>query len=222
MKKLLLFVLLFTIITPIYSEEKLDNYSETLQTTSKGIETVYDDVKSMSPKISKALTSLSKELKVGVNALWDILVKQQLVWSIVFLMLTITSIFNWFIFYYKNFKKYNPKDLKIGQEEYLFKTENPEFCQEYYDKYKDKSSVYQAEKQDIRFKKTIDKVLKRDCYIYPNSESNGLKYFKYLHLLICLILSILSFYHFTDMMTGFINPEYGAIKTIAEVAIKLK
>jgi hypothetical protein len=28
--------------------------------------------------------------------------------------------------------------------------------------------------------------------------------------------------HFNDMMTGFINPEFGALKTITEVVGKLK
>ena len=46
--------------------------------------------------------------------------------------------------------------------------------------------------------------------------------FKYLHLTICLVLSGLSIYHFGDMLTGFINPEFGALKTIVKVATSLK
>jgi len=52
--------------------------------------------------------------------------------------------------------------------------------------------------------------------------SDSYSKFKYIHLMICLGLSGFSAYHFSDMLTGFINPEFGALKTIAEIAIKLK
>lgn len=116
------------------------------------VKTVYNDAKSLSPKIESAIKSLATEFKTTTNALWDILVRQQLVWSIGFLILTLTSIFNWYLFYERNL------------------------------------------------------------------NSN----LKYLHLIICISLSGLSVYHFGDMLTGFINPEFGALKIIAEMAIKLK
>lgn len=41
-------------------------------------------------------------------------------------------------------------------------------------------------------------------------------------IILFIALSYFSFIHFSDMLTGFINPEFGALKTIVEVATKLK
>ena len=57
--------------------------------------------------------------------------------------------------------------------------------------------------------------------LLPITNPNNI-WFKYLHLIICIGLSGLSVYHFSNMLTGFINPEFGALKTIVEVATKLK
>src|SRR6188508_1867440 len=77
------------------------------------VKTVYNDAKSLSPKIESAIKSLATELKTTTNALWDILVRQQLVWSIGFLILTLTSIFNWYLFYKRNL------NIKLTEENFV-------------------------------------------------------------------------------------------------------
>jgi len=169
------------------------------------IKTVYNDAKSLSPKIEKALKSLATELKTTTNALWDILVKQQLVWSICFLILTISALFNWYLFYKRNLNiKLTEQDFVKGEKDIIGKILNKD-----YNKYKD---------GDIQ---EIDGPVGKEDILIPIVNSNN-NWFKYLHLIICIGLSGLSVYHFSDMLTGFINPEFGALKTIAEIAIKLK
>jgi len=53
----------------------------------------------------------------------------------------------------------------------------------------------------------------------PVSAISG---FKYLHLVLCLAFTALSIYHFGAMLTGFINPEFGAMKNILEFAVSFK
>jgi hypothetical protein len=62
-------------------------------------------------------------------------------------------------------------------------------------------------------------VEEEELRLIPNST---VPYFKYLHLAICITLSVFSFLHFSDMLTGFINPEFGALKTIMEVVKNIK
>jgi hypothetical protein len=201
MKKLFL-LLMICVSTFVNAQEK------TIQTVYKdskdGISTVYKDLKSTTPQIKNVLESLSKELKTTTDSLWSILVKQQLVWSWCFLILTFSSIFNWFLFYKRNLSniKYEIVKGKVQKLQY-------------------KEGV--TEKDTISYPSTYGKQ-------YFNVEEEVLKtipqstisFFKYFHLIICLILSIFSFYHFSDMLTGFINPEFGALKTITEVVGNLK
>lgn len=173
------------------------------------VKTVYNDVKSLSPKIESAIGSLAESFKTTTNNVWNILVKQQLVWSIGFLILTLTSIFNWYLFYKRNLNnKLSEKDfvkgIKINKESELNK---------------DYSSY--ASKNDSRSNRYIFKEISEEEILIPIINPNNI-WFKYLHLTICIGLSGLSIYHFSDMLTGFINPEFGALKTIAEVASKLK
>jgi len=188
------------------------------------VTTVYSDLKSSAPKVYKALESLAKELKTTTDALWVILVKQQLVWSICFLILTLTSIFNWFLFYKRNVNiKLKEENFIIGKEDVYVDIENPKFEKDYYERYeryKDNSS-YRSELADIRFKKTIRGYEgQRDILLPIINPTNN--WFKYLHLIICLGLSLLSIYHFSDMLTGFINPEYSALTTILKMVNQLK
>lgn len=217
------FILLF-LSTITFAQNKKDNsYDKTIDKVSNATETVYNDLKSTAPKISNALNSLGKELKVGVNKVWDILVRQQLVWSIVYTILTISAVFNWYMFYSRNFKKPKKEELVLGKEQYVQKLDNPEFDQKWYDQYVERSStVYNSEKKDPRFNKYIYNTLQRDCLIAPPKVNNNIPWFTIIHLFICLTLSIFSFIHFSDMVTGYINPEFGAMKTIAEVASKIK
>lgn len=188
------------------------------------VTTVYSDLKNSAPKVYKALESLAKELKTTTDALWVILVKQQLVWSICFLILTLTSIFNWFLFYKRNLNiKLTEIDFIKGQEDVFEEIPNPKFDENYHERYKPYigNSSYRQALADIRFLKTIrSEAGKKDILLPIENPTNN--WFKYLHLIICLCLSLLSIYHFGDMLTGFINPEFGALKTITMVVQSFK
>jgi hypothetical protein len=174
MKKILLFVAIMS-MTLTFAQSKnvnklLDNSEQGISTVYKDgtavVKTVYKDVKSLSPKIESALKSLATELKTTTNALWDILVRQQLVWSIVILLGLIGTILSWIHFWY-------------------------------------------------RFE------------IACKNNWGGRNYVHYeLVCLMCagmsIVGSVLVIIHFNDMLTGFINPEFGVLKTIVEIAIKLK
>lgn len=213
MKKLILILALTLWVGVSFSQEKKKNsYDKTVDKISNGVDTVYKDLKSTAPKITATLSSLGTSLKVGAEKVWDILVKQQLVWSIAFLILTITSIFNWILFYYRNFRTVfiDSKNCIVGQKDIYDKIINPEY------------NTYSNS-----FPKNQEYILgltggKEDILMYPPKHESEIKNFKYLHLGICIVLSCLSIYHFNDMLTGFINPEYGAIKTIATIASQLK
>lgn len=214
MKKLfLLFIICVSTFANAQKDKVSSQTSKSIETVYKdskvGISTVYNDLKSTTPQIKNALESLSKELKTTTDSLWLILVKQQLVWSWCFLVLIFSSFFNWFLFYKRNLKgKLTEQDFVKGEKTIYEKTKNPD-----YSSYASKGSV----RAELYFDKgkTIEEIL------IPIVNSNN-HWFKYLHLIICLVLSGLSAYHFSDMLTGFINPEFGALKTIAEVVRNLK
>lgn len=204
------------------TDRALNSYDKTVNKVSDGVKTVYDDLKASAPKVTEALNSLSKELKIGVNAVWDVLVKQQRVWSIGFLLLTISSLINWFLFYKRNFRKIKPDDYIITKKDNYVTVDNPDFDQKFYDEYKDYNST-SSYRQDLRFKKKIRvQEGETDVLILKPDVATELSGFSYLHLIICVLLSVLSLYHFMDMLTGFFNPEYGAMKTIAEIAQQIK
>jgi len=169
------------------------------------ISTVYKDAKQLAPKIAQGINEIAKGLKIGAESVWDILVKQQKVWSICFLMLTLASLFNWFIFY----RRYLTNNLKEdnfvkGTKDIIGKIDNPD-----YNKYKDGSQ------------QMIDgPVGKEEILIHIQNHNN--KWFGQFHFVVCVLLSGFSAYHFGDMLTGFLNPEYGAMKDILIVALKLK
>jgi hypothetical protein len=223
MKLKLLFVALMT-MTLSFAQEKqvdkiIDNSKDGVSTVyndgKEAVSTVYKDVKSMSPKVEEVVKSMSpkveevvkslaEQFKTTTNALWNILVKQQLVWSICFLILTLTSIFNWWLFYKKNFYKLKESEYTKGLKYINTRERNPDY-KPHADKNRAKSLYYLQEPQEI---------------LIPLRQSK-IKWFKYLHLVICITLSVFSFYHFSDMLTGFFNPEYGALQTIMKIATKL-
>lgn len=217
MKTKILFIALMT-MTLSFAQSKqvdklLDNSEDGVSTVyndgKQAVSTVYNDVKSLSPKVESAIKSLATELKTTTNALWDILVKQQLVWSIGFLILTLTSIFNWYLFYKRNLNiKLTEADFVKGKKLNKESVKNPEY------------SSY-ATTGTARAEMYLHKDLSEEEILIPIINSNN-QWFKWLHLIICLSLSGLSIYHFADMLTGFINPEFGALKTIVEIATKLK
>ena len=143
-----------------------DGVSTVYNDGKQAVSTVYNDVKSLSPKVESAIKSLATELKTTTNALWDILVKQQLVWSIAILLGLIGTILSWIHFWYR---------FKIA-------------CENDWGRY-------------------------------------GSAYYEFICIMcagISIVGSILVVTHFNDMLTGFINPSYGALKTIVQVAHSLK
>lgn len=186
----------------------------------KTVKQVYNDAKAFSPKIEKAVESLAGSLKTTANQLWNILVKQQFVWSCAFLILTIASLFNWCIFW-KRLNKTENKQIEFEtlERDQLIDIPNPDF-----DQYIANRQGYENNPKSQTFiKGTIGA---KEQYLAPKiistEDPKGLTMFQIIHLLICIAISGLSFWHFTDMLTGFINPEYGALKTILEVANNLK
>lgn len=236
MKKLSLILLLLVItISTAQSNKQHGYYQEAIDKTSKGVETVYSDgkeaaktiyldLKQVAPKISQGLEEIAKGLKVGVNNVWNILVKQQKVWSIGYLILTIASIINWAVFYRKSLAR--AVTLKTADVEYvtlsrdiLIDIPNPA----YDDYYKDRPN-------DRRSQKTIKAPSGgKEEYLSPKIPVTiaaplpafGV-FLQCLHLAGCIGMSALSIYHFSDMLTGFINPEYGAIKTVVNIVQCLK
>ena len=124
MKTKILFIALMTMTLSFAQSKQVDKILDTSKDGvstvyndgKQAVSTVYNDVKSLSPKVESAIKSLATELKTTTNALWIILVKQQLVWSIGFLILTLTSVINWFIFYKRYLNKLNKNDFIIGKK----------------------------------------------------------------------------------------------------------
>jgi len=215
MKKIILFIALMTMTLSFAQSKQVDKI---LDSSEKGVstvykdgtavvKTVYNDIKSLSPKVESAIKSLATELKTTTNALWVILVRQQLVWSIGFLILTLSTLFNWFIFYKRNLSvKLTEQNFVKGNKINKKNVKNPEY-----------TSYSSGDRGKILLEITESEEEILIPIVNPNNN-----WFKYLHLIICIGLSGLSVYHFSDMLTGFINPEFGALKTIVEVATKLK
>lgn len=212
MKKIIIALLLTTSFAFATKKEKEGIYNDSKQALS----TIYKDAKTLAPKIETAVTEVAKGLKVGAESVWDILVKQQFVWSICFLILTISSLFNWYLFYRKTYPSKKNIEWTILERDIIGDVPNPQYDKFYAKNYPD----------DPRGKEFIKGPIGKEQYNAPkySEEINykNKKVFYYVHLIICLILSFFSFIHFSDMLTGFINPEFGAMKNIAEIALQLK
>ena len=208
-KTILLLVLAFSLSINAQKNNVLNKSSkaiETAYTDSKdGIKTVYNDLKSTTPQIKNALEALSKELKTTSDSLWRILVKQQLVWSWCFLILIFSSALNWFLFYKRNLSQNLKYDkVRVIKQKLM---------------YKEGTSEKDVEHYPSSYRRSYTNVEEEELRVVPNSN---MPYFKYFHLVICVTLSVFSFLHFSDMLTGFINPEFGALKTITEVIKNIK
>lgn len=174
MKKIMLFIAIMSMTLTFAQSKQVDkilndskNEVSTVYSDSKQVASiVYKDVKSLSPKVESAIKLLATELKTTTNALWDILVRQQLVGAIAILLCLIGTILSWIHFWYR-------------------------------------FNVACENRWGVR-----------GCAHYE------------LSCIMCAAISIagsvLTIMHFNDMLTGFINPEFGALKTIADLAIKLK
>lgn len=218
MKTKLLLIIAIMSMTLTFAQEK--QVDQVLNDSKQGVSTVYNDGKSvvqtiysdakkLSPKVEQAVSSLAQSLKTTSENLWTILVKQQKVWSIGFLILTLASLINWVLFYKRNL---NLKEIKYEKVEITNKERKLLPPLERTLKDVENYSHLNPKYEDVEV---------RDIKLIPIPTSNISK-FKYLHLIICLCLSGLSIWNFGDMLTGFINPEYGALKTIVQVASSLK
>ncbi len=143
------------------------NAVSTVYSDGKSVITqVYSDAKAVAPKLEEAIKELAHGLKVGAGQVWDIIVKQQLVWSWCILTVLILTMISWFHFWYR---------MKDGQNKKWGESD-------------DGSYIFSA------------------C----------------LTCAIALAGTIITGLHFSDMITGFINPEYNAMKSIAEIASQIK
>ena len=195
-----------------------NSYDKTVAKTSEGVETVYNDgkqavktvyndAKQFSPKITQSINQIAKGLKVGAESVWNVLVKQQLVWSICFLILTISAMFNWWMFYKRMYPKTSEIKYNVLERDIIGDIPNPN-----YNKYRDGDTT--------TIKAPVGKEQYNAPILPPSNDSS--KIFHWLHCVICIILSYFSFIHFSDMLTGFINPEFGAMKNILDLALTLK
>lgn len=210
MKKIiLLLILAFSLNINAQKNNNTNESSKAIETVYKdsknGITTVYNDLKSTTPQIKNALEVLSKELKTTTDSLWKILVKQQLVWSWCFLMLIFSSILNWFLFYRRNLSKnLKYEKVRVIKQKLM---------------YKEGATEKEIEAYPSLYRQKYMNVEEEELRLVPNST---IPYFRYFNLIVCVILSVFSFLHFPDMLTGFINPEFGALKTIIEVVKNIK
>lgn len=193
--------------------------TKTVYTDGKeAVKTIYSDVKTLTPKIEKGVQEIAKGLKVGAESVWRILVRQQLVWSICFLILTIASLCNWF-FFYKRIKPLKPSEVNFVtlKRDVIGKVANPEYNQFYAEKHEYRNH--------IKAQAFIDGKVGEEEYSAPqiiDIENEKYSYLNIWHFISCVSMSGFSAYHFGSMMTGFLNPEYGAMKDILFVALKLK
>lgn len=229
MKKILLLVIL-TLNMSLTAANKENSFDKTINKTEQGISTIYNDgkditktvygdLKEVAPKIESAITEVAKGLKVGAENVWNILVRQQFVYSLGFLILTIASCFNWVLFYRRNYSKKNKNiEYTILERDMIGDVVNPQYDRYYVENYPN----------DIKAKQFIPGIIGKEQYNAPkiieeNKKNTNIQiFFKFTHLTICIILSYFSFTHFNDMLTGFINPEFGAMKMVFEIVKTMK
>ncbi len=135
--------------------------------TKEGVTTIYSDIKSLAPDAKSAMQEIIKTLKATSNKVWDLLVKQQLVWSWCYLIAELFALFAVYKFY---------NQLKIAK----------------------------TEKNETGETLTVNWV---QCALTG---------------LVAAVLTGISITHFQTMMTGFINPEFGALMQLVELAKTIK
>lgn len=140
----------------------------TVYSDSKSVvQQVYSDAKSTAPKLEQAIKELANGLKVGAGQVWDIIVKQQLVWSWCILIVMLLTFGSWCHFWYR----YNQCNIEMSKD-----TDN----------------------------------------------GNKMVFGCIITFVIAIVGTIITGFHFSDMITGFINPQYNAMKLIAELASQIK
>lgn len=182
MRKFLFVALLSSMTTFAQSDKITKSIDKNVDKIEKGTSTLYGDVKDgtvtvysdakdvvkyLTPEAKSLILKIAKKLEKTTDQVWDILVRQQKVWSWCFLMLTISAIFLWIRFYIQFYA--TKSDLN----------ENGEI-------------------------KEINVILSVVLFVFAVTASGY------------------SSYHFIDMVTGFLNPEYGAMKNIYQVYQSIK
>lgn len=128
-----------------------------------GTALVYDDFKTLGNEAKGAMSEIVKSVKNISLKTWDLLVKQQKVWSFMYLALTLSSIFLWY--------KFNTFFKKMQTE----LTELNEY--------------------------KLSNVLLTFCFF-----------------IFAVASSVHSVSNMEQMLTGFINPEFGALRNVIELA----
>lgn len=160
---LIAFIMMFSLS---YGQEEDLSGRVVYEDGKAAVKEVYGDAKSMAPKVEAAVEKLATSLKTTADKLWDILVRQQTVNSIVILMVLILTVLSWLHFWYR---------WNLGNK--MNWGGRP-------------SAQYEIA-----------------CAIT---------------LALALAGTVVTGIHFNDMVTGFVNPEYGALKTIAQVAQQIQ
>lgn len=147
--------------------DKIGNGTSTVYGDVKdGTKTVYTDaknaVKYLTPEAKNLLIKVAQKLEKTTDQVWDILVRQQKVWSWCYLLLTVSAIGLWIRFYHQ-------------------------------------FSITKTDVNEVNEVKEINVALSLVLFA------------------MAVIASSYSSYYFADMMTGFMNPEYGAMKNIYQV-----
>ena len=132
-----------------------------------GTALVYDDLKSLGIEGKEAMKDVVTMVKQASIKTWDLLVKQQLVWSWCCLAVTLSSI----LMFFRTLKQYNKMQTNLD------------------------------ETGDIKLSNSILTAI---------------------FIFFTIVLFIISTLHFEKMLTGFINPEFGALRTLIELGQKIK
>lgn len=176
MKKIILLVLVTMMtslsfaksqaVEQVYADSK-NGVGQVYTDSKDGIKTLYTDLKSLSPDIKLGINKIAEALKSISTNTWDILVRQQRVWSICFLFVTLSALFLW----WKFFKQYE--------------------------------------------------IMKTDVTSYGEIKTANI-FLTIIILVLAVVDSAVSAANFESMMTGFLNPEFGALRTVIEFVVKLK
>lgn len=177
MKKVLSILMVFGLL--FTSQAKAFNVSQTLDSVKSIATSIKDSAiqsvkevdtsstfKAMYSDFKQGIVALASSLKVGAEHVYMVLVRQQVVYAIVYLALCIISfllILNWL-------KKY-----KDDKEEWT-----------------------------------------------NGDEPTGLGIVRFIQIIAALVMFGFGIFHMESIMTGFINPEYGAIKDITEMVKDIK
>jgi hypothetical protein len=182
MKKVLSILMVFGLL--FTSQTKAFNVSQTLDSVKSIATSIKDSAvqsvkevdtsstfKSMYSDFKQGIVALASSLKVGAEHVYGVLVRQQVVYAIVYLALSIIGfilILNWI-------KKY--KDDK--------------------EKWKGGNSVY-------------------------DDTPTGLGLLRSIQIFVALVMIGIGIGNINSIMTGFINPEYGAIQDVIEMVKDVK